>query len=168
MKIPTVYIMTNKPNGVLYTGVTAYLAQRVWQHRNGQGSQFAARYGCERLVWIEVQPDMPGAIAREKQIKGGSRAKKVALVEAANPGWRDLWPEAAGGQLRAIASPAARARNCLLRGMYIVFVPGYRDAGSGWPPRTCAVGPAVSQWGSLMQSTTPAVIMAVHPLPVIA
>jgi putative endonuclease len=97
MKLPTVYIMTNKPKGVLYTGVTADLVRRVWQHRNGQGSRFAANYGCQTLAWYEPQADMIAAIAREKQIKGGPRAKKVALVEAVNPGWRDLWGEIAGG-----------------------------------------------------------------------
>ena len=96
MKIPTVYILTNKSNCVLYTGVTADLVRRVWQHRADQGSRFATKYGCKTLVWYELQVDMPAAIAREKQIKGGSRAKKLALVEMINPTWRDLYPDVAG------------------------------------------------------------------------
>lgn len=96
MKTPIVYILTNKPGGVLYTGVTADLVRRVWQHRTDLGSRFAAKYGCKTLVWYEQQADMPAAIAREKQIKGGSRVKKLALVEAMNPSWRDLYPDIAG------------------------------------------------------------------------
>ena len=93
MKTPTVYILTNKPGGVLYTGVTANLIRRIWQHRTDLGSRFAAKYGCKTLVWYQLQPDMPSAIAREKQIKAGSRAKKIALVEAMNPAWRNLYED---------------------------------------------------------------------------
>jgi predicted GIY-YIG superfamily endonuclease len=90
MKLPAVYIMANKRNGTLYTGVTSNLAQRVGQHRDADGSGFAAKYGCRRLVYYEAHPDMPSAISREKQIKAGSRAKKCALIESINPDWADL------------------------------------------------------------------------------
>ena len=93
MKQPAVYIMANKRNGTLYTGVTSNLIQRVYQHREGILPGFSARYACKRLVWYEQHEDMPGAIAREKQIKAGSRKKKLALVEAQNPKWRDLYED---------------------------------------------------------------------------
>jgi predicted GIY-YIG superfamily endonuclease len=85
--------MASKRNGTLYTGVTSNLAQRVHQHREGLAPGFAFRYGCTMLVWYEVHDEMTSAIAREKQIKGGSRSKKLALIEAMNPHWRDLREE---------------------------------------------------------------------------
>ena len=90
MRRPAVYIMANKRNGTLYTGVTPNLAQRVHPHREGLAPGFASRHGCKMLVWYEAHDEMPSAIAREKQIKGGSRRKKLALIEATNPHWRDL------------------------------------------------------------------------------
>jgi putative endonuclease len=90
-----VYIMTNRRNDTLYTGVTSNLPQRAWLHRTGAVKGFTARYGCKTLVWYEVHDTMPNAIAREKQIKGGSRRKKVVLIEALNPTWRDLCSELA-------------------------------------------------------------------------
>ena len=90
MKVPAVYIMASHRNGTLYTGVTSNLVQRAWQHREGRGG-FTARYGCRLLVWYELQGDMITAIAREKQIKAGSRRKKLALIEAMNPDWEDLF-----------------------------------------------------------------------------
>ena len=93
---PAVYIMTNRKDGVLYTGVTSDLIGRAWQHRQKLGG-FSTRYRCDKLVWFEIHADMHAAISREKQIKGGSRGKKVALIEAANPEWRDLFAELAGG-----------------------------------------------------------------------
>ena len=89
---PCVYLMVNKRNGTIYTGVTSGLVKRVWQHREGLGG-FATRYGCKLLVWFEQHSTMEHAILREKQIKAGSRAKKVALIETDNPLWRDLWFE---------------------------------------------------------------------------
>ena len=94
MKQPAVYIMANRRNGAVYTGVTSDLVKRVWQHREGLGG-FTTRYACKMLVWYEVGGDMVGAIAREKQIKGGSRRNKLALIEAMNPEWSDLWDEIA-------------------------------------------------------------------------
>ena len=95
MKQPAVYMMANKRNGTLYTGVTSDLVKRLWEHRNSVVESLTKRYGCKLLVWYEVGGDMPGAIYREKQIKAGSRAKKVALIEGLNPEWRDLWPDIA-------------------------------------------------------------------------
>jgi putative endonuclease len=83
--------MANRRNGTLYTGVTSNLVQRVGQHREGLGDGFTKRYGCKLLVWFEVADTMESAIAREKQVKGGSRARKLALIEALNPGWADLF-----------------------------------------------------------------------------
>jgi putative endonuclease len=91
MKQPAVYIMVNRRNGTLYTGITSNLSQRVWQHREGIVPGFTARFGCKLLVWYDQYDDMPSAIAREKQIKAGSRRKKLALIEAQNPDWRDLY-----------------------------------------------------------------------------
>ena len=91
MKQPAVYIMANKRNGTLYTGVTSNLVQRVWQHREGVADGFTKRYGCKRLIWFEMADTMDSAIGREKQIKAGSRAKKLALIEAVNPEWNGLY-----------------------------------------------------------------------------
>ena len=88
-----VYIMSNSRKTVLYTGVTNDLMRRVWQHRHGKGGGFTTRYSCIRLVFYEVYQDSYNAISREKQIKGGSRRRKVQLIEQANPGWRDLYDE---------------------------------------------------------------------------
>jgi putative endonuclease len=90
---PAAYIMASKRNGTLYTGVTSNLIQRVYQHREGTMPGFASRYGCKLLVWYEQHVDMVAAIAREKQIKGGSRKDKLALIEKLNPTWRDLYGE---------------------------------------------------------------------------
>jgi predicted GIY-YIG superfamily endonuclease len=87
--------MASKRNGTLYTGVTSNLVQRVWQHREGVGEGFTKRYGCKLLVWYELAATMDAAISREKQIKAGSRAKKLALIEADNPDWCDLWDDIA-------------------------------------------------------------------------
>jgi putative endonuclease len=97
MKQPAVYIMASKRNGTLYTGVTSNLGQRVWQHREGAVEGFTKRYGCKLLAWFERHETMDAAIGREKQIKGGSRAKKLALIEAMNPEWRDLFEDIAHG-----------------------------------------------------------------------
>ncbi|MGE8140531.1 GIY-YIG nuclease family protein [Novosphingobium sp. NPDC080210] len=85
-----VYIMTNRPGGVLYIGVTADLLKRIHQHRSGQGSSFCRRYGLDRLVLVEDYPTIEEAIVREKRLKKWERAWKIALIEAANPGWQDL------------------------------------------------------------------------------
>ena len=92
---PCVYIMASARNGTLYTGVTSNLAQRVHQHREGRTPSFTRRYHCHLLVFYEYCERMDDAIAREKQIKGGSRTNKMALIEAANPQWRDLYGDLA-------------------------------------------------------------------------
>lgn len=97
MKQPCVYIMANKRNGTLYTGVTSNLLHRVWQHREGLVEGFTKRYGCKMLVWFEVVLTMETAIQREKQIKAGSRSKKLQLIEGSNPQWKDLFSEIAQG-----------------------------------------------------------------------
>jgi predicted GIY-YIG superfamily endonuclease len=86
-----VYIVTDRRNGTVYTGVTSDLVARIWQHREGALPGFTRRYGCKRLVWFEIHEEMLAAIAREKQIKAGCRADKVKLIDAMNPEWRDLW-----------------------------------------------------------------------------
>jgi len=90
-RAPCVYILASRRQGTLYTGVTSNLAQRVFQHREGLTPGFATRYGCNRLVFYESYERIVDAIAPEKQIKGGSRAKKIALIEAMNPEWKDLY-----------------------------------------------------------------------------
>jgi putative endonuclease len=90
-RAPCVYMMANKRNGTLYADVTSNLAQRAFQHREGLTPGFASRYGCKLLVFYELYERMDEAIAREKQIKGGSRARKIALIQAMNPEWRDLY-----------------------------------------------------------------------------
>ena len=86
-----VYIITNKRYGVLYTGVTANLSARIFQHREGRGSQFARRYNLKILVYYEWCTTIEDAIVREKQIKSWQRMWKVELIEKMNPGWDDLW-----------------------------------------------------------------------------
>lgn len=86
-----VYIMTNRPRGTLYIGVTGDLPRRVWQHRTHALPGFTDRYNLDRLVWFEAQPAPTLAIQREKSLKRWRRAWKLALVERDNPDWRDLW-----------------------------------------------------------------------------
>jgi len=88
-----VYIITNSYNTVLYTGVTSDLARRVYEHKLGRGSRFTSKYKITKLVYYEVTADVRAAIAREKQIKGCSRQKNIALIDSMNPGWRDLCDE---------------------------------------------------------------------------
>jgi len=91
MRQPAAYIMASGRNGTLYVGVTSNLVQRASQHRAPGGDDFTARHGCMMLVFYELYEDMAAAILREKQLKSGSRARKLALIEAANPQWRDLY-----------------------------------------------------------------------------
>ena len=88
---PAIYIMANKRNGTLYTGVTSDLIKRVYQHKQGQIAGFTKEYGCHQLVYYEQYETMMAAIEREKQIKAGSRKKKLALIESINPNWIDLY-----------------------------------------------------------------------------
>ena len=87
-----VYIVTNKPHGVLYTGVTANLESRLHQHRAGKGSRFAKRYNCTMLVYAEQHDRIEDAIAREKAIKEWPRLWKLRMIQEANPRWEDFAP----------------------------------------------------------------------------
>jgi putative endonuclease len=84
-----VYILSNTAH-VLYVGVTRNLSARFWEHTEDRSSKFCLRYNLDRLVFYEVYPTPREAIAREKQLKGWRREKKIALIEAANPTWKDL------------------------------------------------------------------------------
>jgi putative endonuclease len=89
-----VYIMTNRHRTVFYVGVTSNLRQRLAEHKTGlHPSSFTKKYNVDRLVYVECGSDIKAAIAREKQLKGWTRAKKVALIETANPDWHDLGSE---------------------------------------------------------------------------
>ena len=90
---PCFYIMTNKYNSVLYTGVTSNLFKRVNEHKEKLVSGFTSRYNVTKLVYYEEFETMPEAIAREKQIKGGSRQNKLDLIRNKNPEWKDLYEE---------------------------------------------------------------------------
>ncbi|MCZ4738824.1 GIY-YIG nuclease family protein [Legionella pneumophila] len=84
-------MMANKRNGTIYTGVTSDLINRVYEHKYGDVPGFTQEHGCNFLVYYELIEDMISAIAREKQLKGGSRKKKMALIEKLNPYWEDLY-----------------------------------------------------------------------------
>jgi putative endonuclease len=89
------YLMTNRPDGSLYAGVTSDLARRAWEHREGVIDGFTKRYGLKRLVWFEAHDDIRTAIQREKTMKHWPRKWKVRLIVATNPEWRDLFDEIA-------------------------------------------------------------------------
>ena len=95
MKQFYVYIMASKSR-VIYTGVTNNLQQRVYEHKNKLTEGFTSKYNVNRLVYYETIPEAKAAIAREKQIKGWLREKKVALIESVNPTWQDLSEEWSG------------------------------------------------------------------------
>lgn len=97
------YIMTNRPRGVLYVGVTADLAQRLDQHRSGAGSSFCRRYNLVRLVLAEAHTRIEEAIAREKALKAWQRPWKIELIERVNPAWDDP----SDGLLRLLRSQLA-------------------------------------------------------------
>ena len=94
MKPGYIYILTNKNNTTLYVGVTAYLKKRILQHKEKHDlKSFTARYNLDKLVYYEAHQMIGEAIAREKQLKGGNRAQKTALIESVNPEWTDLFDE---------------------------------------------------------------------------
>ncbi|MCW0233867.1 MAG: GIY-YIG nuclease family protein [Ferrovibrio sp.] len=86
-----VYIVTNRPNGTLYVGVTSDIARRAWEHREGVVAGFTKTYGLKHLVYVERHEDIRIAIQREKSIKHWSRNRKLQMIHAANPDWRDLY-----------------------------------------------------------------------------
>jgi putative endonuclease len=90
-KQPAIYILASQRNGTLYVGVTSNLVKRVWEHKNDQVDGFSRRYGVHMLVYYEILDTMDVAITREKQIKAGSKAKKLRLIESMNPEWNDLY-----------------------------------------------------------------------------
>jgi putative endonuclease len=92
-KRPCVYILTNKPNGVLYIGVTSDLPARIWQHKNKVVKGFTKKYGLDKLVWYETHEEMLPAIQREKALKSWKRQWKINAREEVNPSWRDLYLE---------------------------------------------------------------------------
>lgn len=92
MKSGFVYLLTNKNNTVLYVGVTSNLVERIEQHRTKKYSKsFTGRYGLYKLVYWEAFSSIGEAIAREKQLKAGSRLKKIELINGSNPAWMDLY-----------------------------------------------------------------------------
>jgi putative endonuclease len=88
-----VYILTSRKNGTLYIGVTNNIARRVWEHREGLGSEFAKKYRVHRLVYIEAHDDVERAIQREKTMKEWPRAWKIRTIEVENPEWDDLYEQ---------------------------------------------------------------------------
>lgn len=88
---PAIYILANQRNGTLYVGVTNNLIRRVYEHKFANLASFAKRYSCNQLVYYELYDDMYSAIFREKEIKAGTRKKKLCLIEGINPEWVDLY-----------------------------------------------------------------------------
>ena len=86
-----VYILTNRNHTTLYTGTTNNLVRRISEHKQGIGSSFTRRYKLRKLVYYETHPEKKSAVDREKQIKAGSRRKKLDLINALNPDWDDLF-----------------------------------------------------------------------------
>jgi putative endonuclease len=93
MRSPFVYIVTNRRDGILYTGVTSNLPRRIYEHREGLISGFTKRYGLKQLVWYEAHDTITAAIQREKTMKHWPRAWKVRLIHAINPEWADLYDD---------------------------------------------------------------------------
>ena len=85
--------MASRPNGTLYIGVTSNLPKRVYEHKNHVVKGFTDKYNVDKLVYFEETAEIEVAIAREKQLKGWTRAKKIRLIESTNPEWRDLYEE---------------------------------------------------------------------------
>jgi putative endonuclease len=87
-----VYLLSSRPNGTLYVGMTRDLLKRVWEHKIKAIPGFTTKYGVDRLVWYEQHDSLESAFARERQIKEWKRAWKIQLIEADNPQWIDLYP----------------------------------------------------------------------------
>ena len=90
-KIGYVYILFNKRNGTLYTGVTSNIVKRIYEHKNKQADGFTKKYSVDKLGYYEISDSIESAIIREKQIKAGSRKNKLKLIESINPNWDDLY-----------------------------------------------------------------------------
>ena len=90
-KLPCVYILTNKPLGTLYIGVTSNLPQRIWQHKTKVTKGFTEKYNLNKIVWYEAHEDMMSAIQHEKALKAWKRDWKIRIIEEMNPLWRDLY-----------------------------------------------------------------------------
>ena len=101
------YIVASRSR-TLYIGVTSNLEQRIWQHKNKEYEGFTAAYNCNRLVWFEQYSNVGAAIAREKELKGWRRARKIELIEETNPSWSDL-SESWGQPLSLTADPSLRS-----------------------------------------------------------
>lgn len=86
-----IYILSNKQNGALYVGVTSNIRKRIYEHKNELIDGFSKKYNLKKLVYYEMFDNIENAIIREKQLKSGSRAKKIALIESVNPNWDDLY-----------------------------------------------------------------------------
>ncbi|MDD5376601.1 MAG: GIY-YIG nuclease family protein [Candidatus Gracilibacteria bacterium] len=95
-KIFAVYILSNKNRSVLYTGVTSNLPKRIYEHKHKITPGFTSRFNCSELMYYEVCDNPESAIMREKQIKAGSREKKVMLIDSMNPTWKDLYESIVG------------------------------------------------------------------------
>lgn len=96
MKIPSVYMVTNRKNGVLYIGVTSNLIQRVWQHKHKVVSSFSERYNLDKLVWFEFHETMESAIRKEKLMKTWYRQWKINVIVEMNENWDDLYDSLLG------------------------------------------------------------------------
>tara|TARA_B110000902_G_C13960065_1_gene457070 strand:+ start:353 stop:643 length:291 start_codon:yes stop_codon:yes gene_type:complete len=92
-KLPCAYILTNKPRGTLYIGVTSNLPQRIWQHKNKVTKGFTEKHKLNKLVWYELHDNMMSAIEREKALKAWKREWKIRVVEEMNPTWGDLYDD---------------------------------------------------------------------------
>jgi putative endonuclease len=92
-KQPAVYLLSNKPDGILFIGVTSDLPKRIWEHKNKVVKGFPEKYNLTKLVYLELYEDMAQAIAREKQLKAGSRSSKIELIESLKPNWVDLFKD---------------------------------------------------------------------------
>jgi len=90
-KQPVVYILSSKPNGTLYIGVTSNLVKRIWEHKNHVVEGFTKKYDVHALVWYELHETMESAISREKRLKSWKREWKVRLIEKKNLWWQDLY-----------------------------------------------------------------------------
>ena len=90
-----IYILTNRPGGVLYTGTSSALPERIWEHKEELIPGFAQKYHLKRWVYFEYLDSADETIAREKRLKRWRRDWKIALIERTNPTWRDLWPDIA-------------------------------------------------------------------------